>query len=103
MSEPERRPTWAVTILIGVVTAVLVSSSGYFKNEGREQGQGETSIAEMSRRMDERFDQIRRDIERVDSNSQGRRAEIREEMTALHNQQQREIEELKAEIRRKPQ
>lgn len=95
----ETRTNWTATALVAIGVSILTASVTYFRTTGVEQGQDSASIAEMSKRMDEGFTQVRRDLDRIDQNGVTRRSELREEMTQLHNQQQRDIDDIKNEMR----
>lgn len=102
MTEP-KPPQWplyagGVLAIIGVTT--------FLQNSGREEGQERTAQVEQGRRMEdkltnvgERLELVHKEIERVNQLSVERSHERREEMLQRHNQQQREIEEIKAEVR----
>lgn len=99
MSPAQRPPpshNWPA-ILGGALA--LVGIVAYLQERGQEEGQDKTSITAMSNRMDEGFAQMRRDLDRIDQNGVTRRAELRDEMGQLHTQQQRDLDELRDEMK----
>lgn len=99
MSPASRQPPPHNWPAIAAGALALLGIVAIFQNQGREEGQGQTSVTEMSRRMDEGFSLIRKDIERVNQLSLERAAERREEMMQRHTQQQGEIDEIKQQLR----
>lgn len=104
MTEP-KPPQWP--LIAGGVLAVI-GVTAYVQNSGREEGEGRTAQIEQGRRMEdkltnvgERLELVHKEIERVNQLSVERSQERREEMLQRHNQQQREIDELKEAVKQR--
>lgn len=80
----ERLQDLSKAVLLAIISALVGGFSAHFYTQGQ---------------VDTRLSQLEKDVQRVDDNSATRRREGREEGIMWHNQQQRDIDDLREQVR----